>query len=292
MNPPESRLGRDPDDGTERSGSVVVATGATIFWRELGNPRGVPTLWIHGGSVEDSSMMVKDLEPFFDRLRVICPDIRGHGRSSRFEHPDEYRWSKKSTDVLGLLDHLGLDDAIWGGNSMGAALSLWTAVHSPDRVRAVIDISGPPAATDAHERTWWLEHRPLVQAGRFADYYDANVLRRSGAAALAKLKARPERHREILDLLHRHTTASFLALLDETFDRPDWISECARIGVPALVIGGTEDNFPDHAQTRQVAAVIPNSTLHLVQGGPHFPNRTHRTEVQRVIGSFLEPLLG
>ena len=270
-----------------KSDSVTVSTGATIFWRELGDPHGVPMLWIHGGSVEDSSMMLKDLEPFFDRLRVICPDARGHGRSSRFQNAEEYRWSEKSNDIVALLDHLRIDSAIWGGNSMGAALSLWTGIHAPDRTRAIVDISGPPAATDERERDWWLQHRWLVEHGRFADYYEANVLRRSGGDALAKLKGRPERYREIIDLLHRHTIESFLALLDETFDRPDWIDQCARIAVPTLVIGGSDDTFPDEAQTRRVAATIPDATLHVVEGGPHFPNRTHRVEVQHVIGSFL-----
>jgi len=244
-------------------------------------------LWIHGGSVEDSSMMVRDLEPFFDHLRVICPDARGHGRSSRFETPDEYVWSKKSHDVVALLDFLGIERAIWGGNSMGAALSLWAGIHHAERVRAIIDISGPPARTDPHEHRWWVDHRALVAEGRFAEYYEANVLRRSGPEALAKIKARPERHREITDLLHRHTTASFLALLDETFNRPGWIDQCARITAPTLVIGGSEDIFPDVEQTRAVARAIPRSTLHIVEGGPHFPNRTHRSEVQSVIGAFL-----
>jgi len=31
-------------------------------------------VWIHGGSVEDSSVMVADLEPFFDRVRALFPD--------------------------------------------------------------------------------------------------------------------------------------------------------------------------------------------------------------------------
>ena len=279
-------------DAGARTDSVTVSTGATMFWRELGNPDGVPMLWIHGGSVEDSSMMVNDLAPFFDRLRVICPDVRGHGRSSRYELVDEYRWAKKSADIVALLDHLGLERPIWGGNSMGAALSLWTGVHEPDRVAAIVDISGPPAATDEREAEWWQEHRPLVEDGRFAEYYEANVFRRSGPVALAKLKAKPQRHREIVELLHRHSVASFLALLDETFDRPDWVDQCARIPVPTLVIGGTEDTFPDEHQTRRVAEQIPDSVLHMVQGGPHFPNRTHRSEVQQVIASFLGSRLG
>jgi pimeloyl-ACP methyl ester carboxylesterase len=54
-----------------------------------------------------------------------------------------------------------------------------------------------------------------------------------------------------------------------------------------LVISGSKDHFPTEAMSRQVAATIPGARLHVVQGGPHFPNRTHRGEVQRAIGSFL-----
>jgi pimeloyl-ACP methyl ester carboxylesterase len=39
--------------------------------------------------------------------------------------------------------------------------------------------------------------------------------------------------------------------------------------------------------SRQVAQTIPGARLHVVQGGPHFPNRTHRGEVQTAIGGFL-----
>jgi pimeloyl-ACP methyl ester carboxylesterase len=39
--------------------------------------------------------------------------------------------------------------------------------------------------------------------------------------------------------------------------------------------------------SRRLAETIPGARLHVVDGGPHFPNRTHRAEVQRVIGEFL-----
>jgi pimeloyl-ACP methyl ester carboxylesterase len=40
--------------------------------------------------------------------------------------------------------------------------------------------------------------------------------------------------------------------------------------------------------SRQVAETILGASLHVVQGGPHFPNRSHRAEVQQVIGAFVE----
>ncbi len=280
-------IGRRVDTETSGECEAVLGHGVRLFWRELGNPSGVPMLWIHGGSVEDSSMMVRDLAPFFDQLRVILPDIRGHGRSARFDDPAEYTWAAKCVDVVELLDHLGIQRAVWGGNSMGAALSLWAAIHQPDRVRAVVDISGPPEPVSRHDATWWAEQRPLVAAGQFAAYYEANVLHRSGPAALASLKARPERYAEIVELLHGHTVASFLALLDETYARPGWLDQCSRIECPTLVIGGSLDAFPDEAQSRRVADVIAGARLYMVEGGPHFPNRTHRAEVQGVVRAFL-----
>src|SRR5262245_4306713 len=123
---------------------LVLDTGVRLHWREAGTPGALPVVWIHGGSVEESSVMVPDLEPLFDRLRVLCPDTRGHGLSQKFERVEDYTYPRKADDLLRWLDALGVERPVWGGASMGGALSLWTAAHRPERVRAVISISGPP----------------------------------------------------------------------------------------------------------------------------------------------------
>jgi 3-oxoadipate enol-lactonase len=247
-------------------------------------------VWIHGGSVEDSSVMVADLEPFFDRVRALFPDTRGHGLSSRFERVEDYTYARKAEDLLHWLDGLGIREAVWGGASMGGALSLWLAVHAPERVRGVVSISGPPFEPTREDKAWWARHRPLVEAGRFAEYFDANVRLRMGEDALARLKARPDRYAELTGALGRHSVASLLALLDETYQRPEWLPDCRRIRCPVQVIAGSVDSFPTVAMSRRVAETIPGARLHVVEGGPHFPNRTHRAEVQRVIGKFLTDL--
>jgi len=151
----------------------------------------------------------------------------------------------------------------------------------------VISISGPPFEPTPEDKRWWARQRPLVEAGRFEDYFDANVRLRMGEEALARLKARPDRYRELTGALRRHSVASLLALLDETYGRHDWLEACRRIRCPVQVIAGSEDSFPTEAMSRRVAEAIPGARLHVVQGGPHFPNRTHRAEVQGVIGRFL-----
>ena len=60
----------------------------------------------------------------------------------------------------------------------------------------------------------------------------------------------------------------------------------------ALVVAGSEDHFPTVAMSWRVAETIPGARLHVVAGGGHFPNRTHRAEVQAVIARWLDELEG
>jgi 3-oxoadipate enol-lactonase len=234
--------------------------------------------------------MLADLEPFDHRVRALFPDARGHGLSSKFERPEDYTYARKLEDLLLWLDALEIERAVWGGASMGAALSLWAAIHAPSRVRAVVSISGPPYPAPPRDKAWWAERRALVEAGRFEEYFDENVRLRMGEAALAGLKERPERYAEVTGRLRQHSVTSLLALLDETFERSDWLADCARIRCPVQVIAGSEDSFPTLAMSCRVAETIPGARLHVVEGGPHFPNRSHRAEVQRVVGEFLTSL--
>jgi 3-oxoadipate enol-lactonase len=265
---------------------ITLANGVRLHWREGGDPAKPPVVWIHGGSVEESSSMVADLEPFSARIRALFPDTRGHGLSSKFERVADYTYARKAEDMLLWLDALGVERAIVGGASMGAALSLWLAAHAPARVRAVVSISGPPFAPPPEDIAWWRAHRPLVEAGRLEEYYDANVLMRVGGAALARLKSRPDRYAAVTGMLRLHSVASLLALLDETYARSDWLDDCARIRCPVQLIAGSLDHFPTVAMSRRVAATIPGARLHVVEGGTHFPNRSHREEVQAVVARF------
>ncbi len=283
----------------------IVDTGAQVAWREVpapgpsasqpGNgagasPERTPCVWIHGGSVEDSSYVVDDLAPFADRLRVLCPDVRGHGGSQKFEAPEHYTYTAKCGDLVAWLRHLGVGTSLWGGVSMGGALSLFAACEYPERVRAVISISGPPFAPPDTEKAYYRKNRHWIESGRFSGYFDANVERRMGADALARLRARPERYAELTEPLYQHSVASLLALLDETYSREDWSERCEHIACPVLLIGGSEDGWPTRQMTESLAERVPGARLHIVEGGPHFPNRTHRDEVQGVIREFLETL--
>src|SRR5215813_10219889 len=83
----------------------------------------------------------------FDRLgpemaargnRVIAVDLLGHGRSDRPSDMSQYSMTFFARQIEGLLDHLGLEDAVIGGTSLGANVTLELAYLEPKRVKAMM----------------------------------------------------------------------------------------------------------------------------------------------------------
>jgi len=70
--------------------------------------------------------------------RVVLLDLLGHGRSDKPTHASTYRIDSYADQVLALMDHLGVEQAVLGGLSLGANVSLFAAAHHPERVRALI----------------------------------------------------------------------------------------------------------------------------------------------------------
>lgn len=76
--------------------------------------------------------------------RVLVPDMRGYGDSSRPAEPELYDALTLAGDLVGLLDHFGADDAVFVGHDWGAATVWNLALAHPGRVRAVAGLSVPP----------------------------------------------------------------------------------------------------------------------------------------------------
>ncbi|HLK01089.1 MAG TPA: alpha/beta hydrolase [Streptosporangiaceae bacterium] len=75
--------------------------------------------------------------------RVLAPDMRGYGGSSRPDDPAGYVMPALCDDLAGLLDAAGERDAVFVGHDWGAAVVWHLALLHPDRVRAVAGLSVP-----------------------------------------------------------------------------------------------------------------------------------------------------
>src|SRR2546430_1680422 len=70
--------------------------------------------------------------------RVLTIDLLGHGRSNRPADMSQYSMTFFARQVEALLDHLEIDEAVIGGTSLGANVTLELALLEPDRVRGMM----------------------------------------------------------------------------------------------------------------------------------------------------------
>ena len=105
-------------------------------------------------------------------LHVVTLDLLGHGRSDRPADPHAYSMTAFGRQVIALLDHLGAAQAVVGGTSLGANVSLEVADLAPERVRGLI--VEMPVLNNALE-AGILAFAPLMFAARFLPFTVSGV---------------------------------------------------------------------------------------------------------------------
>ncbi|GAA1897746.1 alpha/beta hydrolase [Actinomadura bangladeshensis] len=85
--------------------------------------------------------------------RAIAVDMRGYGRSGRPASPAEYDRRHTVADMVGLLDGLGIEEAVFVGHDFGAALVWDLPQWAPGRVKALMQLSVPRMPVPARPPT-------------------------------------------------------------------------------------------------------------------------------------------
>jgi pimeloyl-ACP methyl ester carboxylesterase len=95
------------------------------------------------------------------RHRVVAPDLRGHGESTRT--PSTVAPEAFVADVISWLDALGLERAAVVGQSFGGLIAFLTAAWYPDRVERLVvaEASPAPDPNAENELRDWLESWPV-----------------------------------------------------------------------------------------------------------------------------------
>ena len=119
------------------SGTLRVSDLHEIFYEEVGNPRGAPVIFVHGGpggGIEPSHRR------YFDpaHYRVVLFDQRGCGRSTPYADLRENTTWDLVADMEKLRAHLKIDKWMVFGGSWGSTLSLLYAETHPERVKALV----------------------------------------------------------------------------------------------------------------------------------------------------------
>jgi pimeloyl-ACP methyl ester carboxylesterase len=239
-------------------GSYAPVNGLQMYY-EVHGSRGSaarPLVLLHGGLLTIDSFgplipaLAKDRE-------VIGVELQGHGHTADIDR--EYSLANLSADVVGLLDHLGVERADLFGFSLGGLTGLQTAVASPDRVGRLV-------AASAHFRP--------------DGYYD-EIFDQSAWATSKRMPTQDDFEQMRRDYLrvspHPEQFEAFQAKVGGAVAAfQGWSDEALRaIAAPTLVIIGDTD-FVRVEHAAAMRDLIPDAQLAVL------PATTHVGVLQRV----------
>ena len=120
-----------------------AVNGIELDLVEAGDPDSPAILLSHGFPECAYSWRHQMLPLAAAGYHVLAPDQRGYGHSSRPAAVPAYHADELSADLLGLLDDVGANDAVFVGHDWGALLVWHMARIHPQRMRAVVGVSVP-----------------------------------------------------------------------------------------------------------------------------------------------------
>jgi pimeloyl-ACP methyl ester carboxylesterase len=188
--------------------------------------------------------------------RVITLDLLGHGKSARPRDMRVYGMEQFAQQTIGLLDHLDIEDAVVGGTSLGANVTLSVASAAPERLRGMI-IEMP--VLDNALLGCAIAFTPLMIALTFGEPVMKIV--QAGARAVPS-RGMPFWGDVMLDWVRQDPAPSAAVIQGLFFGRtapPQ--SEREKFETPALVIGHPRDPVHPFSDADALARELPNGRL-------------------------------
>jgi len=247
--------------------------GARLNFEETGS--GVPIIFLHPTPLDHSYWLpsIKEIGEY----RAILPDFRAHGDSelgddlpvggfSRVPNAPVLSIGQLTSDVLALMDHLELGEAVFAGCSIGGyvMLDLWR--KAPMRMRGLVFVCSkaqPDAEANLVKR---VETINRVKREGTAGVFDGNAQTLIGASTRAK---RPQ---VVSELRARMTLTpeAVIAVQAGLATRQDSVPDIAEIDAPVLAICGGEDPGITEAEMRAFEGAPGGCEFHLLPDAGHF----------------------
>jgi len=276
------------------------------LWAEIGDLKvryldwggdGEPLLALHG--LASSAHWYDIVAPLLrDRYHIYAPDQRGHGQTTAA--PTGYDWKTLSLDLVGLLDHIGLDKVAVMGHSWGGNVATNFAANHPGRVSKLIMIDGgfldgrlfPGATWEAFSH----RVRPRDVTGDRDEFLERlrnqlGVIWNPEVERIVQTMVYEDEDGQIQDILRPENHAQTIRAM---WDEPASVTmpriECSTLIVPA---GPTPERAgTEFAETRRrmVDAAekgLKNGRVHWIPETIHDIGYHKPQELAQVIGNFL-----
>ena len=224
-------------------GAIAQVNDIAMYYEIHGE--GEPLLLMH--SVTGSMAQFENVIPILaEEYQVIAVDFRGHGRTTDSGQPLSYELM--ASDMVALLDQLGLDAVHIVGNKDGGIIGLAMAMAHPDRVKSLVAASAN--WSPAGFQPWFVD---FVRGATLKDWDGmTGEMYRTVAPDPSIMPVMLEKVRNLL-------------LMQPNFT----LEQLGAITTPVLVLAGADEDVLEMAHVEEMAEAIPGAELVLIDEAGH-----------------------
>ena len=238
----------------------------TIRYLEAGS--GWPVVLIHAFPL-NADMWRPQLERVPEGWRFVALDVRGFGPDGSASPECRVTMDDMASDVLQLLDHLRIDQAVMGGLSMGGYITFAVFRQAPERFTGMI-LADTKAQADTSEGK--AGRRQLIETARTrgaAGVAETMLPKLLGPTSSAH---RPEVVNKVREMIHGAAVPGIVGALEAMMSRPESTADLARVSCPTLVVVGDEDGITPLADATALQNHIDRSRLVILPEAGHLSN--------------------
>ena len=262
---------------------AVLVNGTRLYYTDTGDKKSTNTITLIHGFPFNHEMWNPQIELLKKNHRVIAYDIRGHGKSEVGD--GQYSIELFVDDLIGLLDHLGIERTIICGLSMGGYIALRAVERNPERFKALVlcDTSSLADSNEAKlKRVTSIKTIKNVGLDVFAEGFVKAVFSpKSLSAQISAVKI-------IKNMILSNSELGICGTLLALAGRTDTTDSLSKIKIPTLILVGENDNVTPLKLSQLMQENIPNSDFHVIKDAAHMSNLENTDEFNQHLLNFLK----
>ena len=245
--------------------STISVDGAQIYYAIYGTPSGDPPVVLLHGGLGNSDHWANQVPALLDaKHEVIAIDSRGQGRSTHTTAKISY--DVMATDVLAVMDALGIKQAALVGWSDGGEVALKLAINHPERVAKLFVFGSNYNAEGSKPR----RSGPTPTFSAYAQKCRTDY---------QKMSKTPKQFDDLINWL----LPVWRDPMNITKD------QLTKIQAPAMIADGDHDEVIVLAQIQEMAKLIPHAQLKVFDDASHFALWQDPQDFNKALVEFLAP---
>jgi 3-oxoadipate enol-lactonase len=262
----------------------IKVNNLSLNYAERGIPNGLPVVFIHGFPFSHT-MWEPQMKALPNDIRAITYDVRGHGDSDVGD--GQYSIEYFVDDLIGLLDHLVIQQAVVCGLSMGGYVALRAIERHPERFKALIlcDTRSEPDGNEAKVKR--AGQAKAVKANGTKEFAAGFV---KAVFAQQSLDSKPEIVATIRSIIEATSPTGICGTLLAMAARTDTTPALSSIKVPTLILVGEHDTLTPPSASQAMKEKIVDAEMHIVPGAAHMSNLENAEFFNEKLIAFLKRL--